>query len=69
MLDLRPVGYVIGLLVTMLGATMLLPLLVDLAEGRGHWQAFMQSAALTMLCGSFMAISCANTCKGKTSKA
>ena len=37
MLDLRPVGYVIGLLVAVLGLFMVLPLLVDIAEGRGHW--------------------------------
>ena len=36
MLDMRPVGYVIGLLVATLGLTMIPPLAVDLAEGRGH---------------------------------
>ena len=60
MLDLRPVGYVIGLLVTVLGAAMVLPLLVDIAEGRGHWPVFLQSAMLTMLCGGLMALACAN---------
>ena len=30
MFDLRPVGYVIGLLVAILGATMILPLIADL---------------------------------------
>ncbi|MEP4199082.1 MAG: TrkH family potassium uptake protein [Aliishimia sp.] len=60
MLDLRPVGYVIGLLVTVLGAAMLLPLLVDLAEGRGHWPVFLQSSLLTMLTGASMALACAN---------
>ena len=34
MIDLRPVGYVIGILVALLGAAMVFPLLVDLAEGR-----------------------------------
>ncbi len=60
MLDLRPVGYVIGLLVAVLGATMLLPMLVDLAEGSGHWIAFAESAVVTTLCGSLLAISCQN---------
>ncbi|MEM8578660.1 MAG: TrkH family potassium uptake protein, partial [Pseudomonadota bacterium] len=59
-MDLRPVGYVIGLLVTVLGAAMLLPLLVDVAEGRGHWPAFAQSALLTMLTGGCLALSCQN---------
>ena len=34
MLDLRPVGYVIGLLVSVLGIAMIVPMLVDIAEGR-----------------------------------
>ena len=60
MLDLRPVGYVIGLLVTGLGAAMLLPFLVDLAQGADHWPVFLQSAALTILCGGFLSLACAN---------
>ncbi|GGH22012.1 trk system potassium uptake protein TrkH [Cribrihabitans marinus] len=60
MLDLRPVGYVIGLLVALLGATMLLPLLADLAEGRGQWPVFLESGILTVLTGGLMALSCAN---------
>ncbi|MEM6309719.1 MAG: TrkH family potassium uptake protein [Pseudomonadota bacterium] len=60
MLDLRPVGYVIGLLVTVLGAAMLLPLLVDIAEARGHWPVFLQSALITMLTGICVSLSCAN---------
>ncbi|WP_299970621.1 TrkH family potassium uptake protein [uncultured Roseobacter sp.] len=63
MLDLRPVGYVIGLLVAVLGATMLLPMLIDIAEGRGHWPVFLQSAILTILGGSMIALSCANGVK------
>lgn len=39
--DLRPVGYVIGLLVAALGATMLVPMLLDLAAGNGHWDVFL----------------------------
>ncbi|MCK0149084.1 TrkH family potassium uptake protein [Marivita sp. S6314] len=60
MFDIRPVAYVIGLLVTVLGATMLLPLLVDLAEGRGEWPVFLQSAVLTMFSGGLIALACAN---------
>ncbi len=63
MLDLRPVGYVIGLLVAVLGATMVLPMLVDIAEGVGHWPAFAESAVVTMLVGGLMALSCANGIK------
>ena len=60
MFDLRPVAYVIGLLVTVLGATMLLPMLVDLAEGRGEWHVFLQSSVLTMFSGGLIALACAN---------
>ena len=60
MLDLRPVGHVIGLLVAALGASMLLPLAVDLAAGNGHWPAFAESALVTTVFGVFLAISCAN---------
>ena len=60
MIDLRPVGYVIGLLVAALGLTMLLPLVVDLVEGAGHWPAFAESAVLTVLSGGLIALSCQN---------
>ncbi|WP_299283363.1 TrkH family potassium uptake protein [uncultured Tateyamaria sp.] len=60
MIDLRPVGYVIGLLVAVLGIAMLLPMLVDLAEGRDHWPVFAESALLTILIGTIIALSCQN---------
>ena len=60
MIDVRPVGYVIGLLVAALGATMLVPLAVDLAEGRGHWPAFAESAILTILAGGLISLACSN---------
>ncbi|MEM1431110.1 MAG: TrkH family potassium uptake protein [Pseudomonadota bacterium] len=60
MFDLRPVGYVIGLLVAVLGVSMLLPLAVDLIEGNGHWPAFAESALLSILVGGFLALACAN---------
>ncbi|MGR3485822.1 MAG: TrkH family potassium uptake protein [Paracoccaceae bacterium] len=59
-MDLRPVGYVIGLLLAALGATMLAPLLADLAAGNGHWPAFFTSAVLTFGTGALMALSCAS---------
>lgn len=59
-IDLRPVGYVIGLLVACLGLTMLIPLFVDIAEGRGHWPVFLESAVLTFAVGGLTALSCQN---------
>jgi trk system potassium uptake protein TrkH len=61
MFDMRPVGYVIGLLVAALGVTMLVPLVLDLAEGRGHWTAFAESAIITILCGALIALACSNS--------
>ena len=61
MLDLRPVGYVIGLLVAILGATMFLPMLIDFAEGNGHWIIFLECGLLTMLVGGLIALTCANS--------
>ncbi|MBL4813854.1 MAG: TrkH family potassium uptake protein [Rhodobacteraceae bacterium] len=63
MLDLRPVGYVIGLLVAVLGLTMLGPLVADLAAKNGHWPVFLESAVLTILTGGAMAISSSNGVK------
>ncbi|QYX57174.1 TrkH family potassium uptake protein [Roseovarius sp. SCSIO 43702] len=60
MFDLRPVGYVIGLTVLALGLTMVLPMLVDIAEGRGHWPVFAESGILTILTGGLVAMSCRN---------
>lgn len=60
MLDLRPIGYVIGLLAACLGATMLIPLAVDLYHGNDHWWSFGTSALIASGTGVLLAISCAN---------
>ena len=56
MFELRPVGYVIGLTVAALGVTMLVPLGVDLWSGRGNVSAFFESAIITVLAGSIVAL-------------
>ena len=63
MIDLRPVGYVIGMLLGILGASMMFPLLVDIAEGRGQWPVFMYSGILTALFGSLLAMGCSTGVK------
>lgn len=60
MLDLRPIGYVIGLLVSILGCTMVFPMLVDMFDGQGHWPVFLESAMICMLIGGTLALCCAN---------
>jgi trk system potassium uptake protein TrkH len=64
MIDLRPIGYVIGLLVAFLGLSMLVPMALDLAVGNGHAGVFLESAVVTVLIGVFLAISCANSVDG-----
>jgi len=65
MFDLRPVGYVIGLLVAALGATMLLPMCVDLYDGDPHAGAFLEAAIVTAVTGGLVAMACVN---GMTSR-
>jgi trk system potassium uptake protein TrkH len=60
MIDVRPVGYVIGLLVAVLGAAMVLPMAVDMAAQNGHWPVFAESALITVLAGGLIALACAN---------
>ncbi len=60
MLDMRPVGYVVGLLVGVLGLFMILPMLVDIAEARGHWRVFLEAGLITTLTGGIIALACAN---------
>lgn len=60
MFDLRPVGYVIGLLVAALGASMLVPMALDMIAGNDHWPAFLESAILSALIGGLIAVACAN---------
>jgi trk system potassium uptake protein TrkH len=60
MIDLRPVGYVIGLLVAALGVTMLAPMALDFASGDDNGWAFLESAIVTVLFGGLLALACAN---------
>lgn len=58
MLDFRPAGYVIGLLVLALGVAMIAPALVDVAHGSDHWRAFAVSGGVTVFVGGAMAGAC-----------
>ncbi|UOA14262.1 Trk system potassium uptake protein TrkI [Sulfitobacter dubius] len=49
-----------GLLVAVLGVAMIIPILVDLAEGRGQWWVFVESALITTLGGGMIALASAN---------
>ncbi|MEM8536777.1 MAG: TrkH family potassium uptake protein [Pseudomonadota bacterium] len=60
MLDFRPVGYVIGLLVASLGLMMLGPMAADMLADNGHWFVFFESALVTTFTGGLVALACAN---------
>ncbi|WP_212524441.1 TrkH family potassium uptake protein [Actibacterium sp. MT2.3-13A] len=60
MIELRPVGYVIGLLVAVLGVTMLAPMAMDLWRNDDNWMAFVEAAILTSLTGGLLALACSN---------
>jgi trk system potassium uptake protein TrkH len=59
MIDIRPVGYVIGWLVAALGLSMLVPLGFDLYAGERNAEAFAASALLTLAAGTMMVLACA----------
>ncbi|WP_299841031.1 TrkH family potassium uptake protein [uncultured Jannaschia sp.] len=67
MLDVRPVGYVIGLLLLMLGGAMALPLGADLIERNGHWPVFAETGLITLLCGMSLSLACSNGVRDRLS--
>lgn len=60
MIDFRPVGYVIGLLVVAFGLTMLLPFVVNYASGAEDVGDFAVTALITVLTGGILALATAN---------
>lgn len=60
MVDLRPVAFVIGLMIAFLGALMAVPLVLDALHGDRNWWAFFQSGFITALTGILMTLSSRN---------
>ncbi|SPH17108.1 Trk system potassium uptake protein TrkI [Defluviimonas aquaemixtae] len=60
MIDMRPVGFVIGLIIAALGATMIIPFATDLLRSDGNAHAFGEAAMISVLCGAAMALACQN---------
>ena len=48
MIDLRPVVFVIGTLITILALAMIIPAIVDYSVGHADWQVFAAAAAITL---------------------
>ncbi|MCC5975802.1 MAG: TrkH family potassium uptake protein [Rubellimicrobium sp.] len=63
MIEIRPVSYVIGLLLTALSLTMIGPLIADLAGEDEHWLVFLEAAIMTGMVGAVMAIASSNGVK------
>jgi trk system potassium uptake protein TrkH len=59
MIDIRPVGYILGWLMTLLGTLMTVPMAFDLYAGDPNARAFAVSAVLTLVCGGATAVACA----------
>ena len=55
MIDLRPVFFVVGLMVAALGLMMFVPMTVDFYHGDKSWQTFGISGVLTTMMGAVMA--------------
>lgn len=53
-MDLRPVFYVIGILLLILAASMSLPMIIDLAYGNPDWKTFLACLLLTGFVGGAM---------------
>ncbi|MDR0807517.1 MAG: potassium transporter TrkH, partial [Gemmobacter sp.] len=60
MIDLRPIGYIVGLCLVVLGALMLLPMALDWLAGDPNWRGFFSAAAVTSVAGGVMALASAN---------
>ncbi|HEX6979574.1 MAG TPA: TrkH family potassium uptake protein [Alphaproteobacteria bacterium] len=56
MLDLRPVFFIIGILLAVLAAAMMLPVLLDVAQGNIDWQVFAAASMLTLFVGVSLAL-------------
>ena len=67
MFDLRPVVYVIGSLASVLGLTMLVPMVIDYIDGSPHWAVFWQSAMLTILIGGLSALAASSGVRDRLS--
>ena len=65
MLDLRPVGNLLGILIAILGVTMLLPAATAFIYGDGEMDTFLISAFLCVLVGGALGFSTAGAARGR----
>lgn len=60
MIDVRPVAYVVGWLILMVGGLMTLPMAVDIGAGHPDAIAFAVSAVMTIVAGAALVLACAS---------
>jgi len=69
MSDLRPVFFVIGLMVAALGGMMMIPTIVDFAYGDSSWPTFLVSGLIVGLFGTVLSLATWSPDPGLTSRA
>ena len=60
-IDVRPVGYIVGWQIFGLGLLMTAPMVLDIADGNANAGAFAVSAVLTIFAGSVIALACSDS--------
>ncbi|MCB2111117.1 MAG: TrkH family potassium uptake protein [Defluviimonas sp.] len=65
MIEFRPVGYVLGLLVAFIGVSMLVPMAVDMVAGNGDARAFREAALASLMIGGLISLACRNRAGGE----
>ena len=56
MIQLRPIIFVVGLMLCTIAAAMVLPAVVDVADGHADWRIFFGAAVLTFFIGGLMVL-------------
>lgn len=56
MIKVRPILFVLGLLLCVLAAAMVLPAIIDVADNNSGWQVFVASALLTFFIGGLLVV-------------
>jgi trk system potassium uptake protein len=61
MFDLRPIAYIVGLMIAALGALMLIPAVVDALHDHAEAWAFVTAAGVALLSGAMLALATRNS--------
>ncbi|MEL6735120.1 MAG: TrkH family potassium uptake protein [Pseudomonadota bacterium] len=67
-IDPRPILLVIGVLVAMLGGTMIIPALLDLGMGEDNWRVFATASAATVTVGTLLFLATRGSSKGLSTR-